>query len=494
MIKIIRSALVKVFRAAQGPLYREITQLKEDLRSVNEKLEHKDFSLDVLKEKVKKVEQYQPIYGLAGIVEAPARHTQDRCNTILDSLGDVAGMRILDVGSSLGYVSFFFTDRGAAVDGWESNANNAEVARLAGQINGIPAAFFVKELTPATVSEIPGNKYDAVFILSVFHHTIRFQGLEATQEMVKGLLEKIPVMIVELARKGEDPSLPWDASQPEDELAIFKGLDVKITKIGSFGNHLSSKKRPLYKIESKKTVSVNGKQYVYSKASLSAYTKSPLRHISSFRRKYYFCDDVIIKEYELESEPEKLFNLPEMQQEIAALNILRKLKESGRLQCDYPEMVDVEITPRWSRLVIRKYDGQMLSDMATDAEIKADDASMAKVVDKVLHDVLRQLADLRTENIYHNDIRSWNIIVAHDGAQLIDYGDAAHLQKEDDMVSLLWSLYGFIVGSLEVRDGSDVNALPPKDVFKPFARAQKFYNIVAEGERNPATALKKIRA
>ena len=127
-------------------LKRQFDQINRELHKQGEVIEKtakaiatKDNRIDVLKEKLTHVENYQPIYAIAGLVDAPARESRDRCDVILDALGDVAGMRILDIGSSLGYVSFFFADRGAYVDGWESNLENAEVARLVSGINGVNA-------------------------------------------------------------------------------------------------------------------------------------------------------------------------------------------------------------------------------------------------------------------------------------------------------------------------------------------------------------------
>lgn len=472
--------------------------LKNEFTSLNQKIEQQAKSLHELSDgslaverltkKLQHVENYQPVYGLRGLVGSPARDSEDRAQLIQEKLGDLWGKQILDIGSSLGYISFFLADRGAQVQGWEASPQNAEVARLISQINGIPVDFRTKELNLETVQEVPADHFDAVIVLSVFHHIIRFQGLEATQKMVKALLEKAPVMIVELAKKGEDPKLPWDKSQPANELDIFKGLDVTITKIGSFGNHLSNKKRPLYMVEANKRVSVNGKKYVYETMTHAAYKDSPIRRITTSHRKYYFSKEHIIKEYGLTHPHEKLFNVPEANTEIATLTALNKMKKNGRLSQDYPVLMDAEVTEKRSRIAIKRTPGILLSDLGSETP-----EAKQKIVKTVLQDILGQLAEIRSLNLHHNDVRGWNILYdeAKDGALLIDYGNVSRVAELDDVTQLVWALGSFISGSSEI--GEEAGKLPDKAVFKGYAEALTVYALVQEGTTDPGSILKKVK-
>jgi SAM-dependent methyltransferase len=116
------------------------------------------------------VEYYQPAYMIGGIDLIPQRECKDRCRTIEKYLTTgAAGNRILDIGSSLGYVCYYFTDRGAITEGWEISTKNIEVARLIGQINGLPAKFKTKELSLETLDDAHIEDFDTVINLSVFH-------------------------------------------------------------------------------------------------------------------------------------------------------------------------------------------------------------------------------------------------------------------------------------------------------------------------------------
>lgn len=482
----------KIARVATGVNFRtefDALEQKINIRTeVVQKLSQQTFAVEELAQKLQHVENYQPVYGLKGLIDTPARSSEDRCGVMLDKLGDVSGMKILDIGSSLGYISFFLADRGATVQGWEASPQNAEVARLIGHINGVPVDFLTRELNKDSANQLKPDYFDAVIVLSVFHHIIRFQGLKATQEIVRILLEKVPVMIVELAKKGEDSKLPWDKSQPEDELEIFAGLDVKITKIGSFGNHLSSKERPLYVVESKKVVTVNKRPYLYQTTTHAAYANSPIRRIKSAHRQYYFSDQYIVKEYGLSQHDEKIFNIPEANTEIATLTALNKMKKSGQLKQNYPEVIDAEVTDKFSRIVIRRNSGELLSDAA-----KVESNETNKVVEVVLKDILLQLAELRALNLFHNDVRSWNVIYnsAQKSALLIDYGNASVVPEDNDVAQLLWALAGYLNDSSETAESK--TSLPERTVFKQYETAQAVYDLVKKGETDPIEILKKVK-
>jgi O-antigen chain-terminating methyltransferase len=421
------------------------------------------------------VEYYQPAYMIGGINLIPQRECKDRCRVIEKSMNSsIAGLRILDIGSSLGYICYYFADRGAVTEGWESNPKNAEVARLIGQINGIPAKFETKELYLEILDDINIGQFDIVIILSVLHHIIHFKGLQYVQEIVKKIIEKIPILIVELALKNEDESLFWNDAQPENELAIFDLIkdEIIIEKIGEFPTHLSLKQRPLYKISKKnKSVMINGKSYFYDRKTYFAYNDSELPHLNpELGRNYYFSNHYIIKEYSL-----KIFgdNIKQITAEIANmlfLNEITKIKST--------KLVDFEISNKRAVVVLARDDGDLISDILGKKEIDPE---------KVAKDVLEFLAVLEESNYHHNDIRSWNILWNGENAQVIDYGLMSPVVKDDDIVSLLRVLDAIIMKCKESTVYGK-KSLPPKEHFStPFF--QRLYDIVAEGERSPKKLL-----
>jgi O-antigen chain-terminating methyltransferase len=459
-------------------IHQQVGDLVSEMESLVDRLEKHDWRFDELRQLASEVEPYQPAYRITGVVDAPLRGSLERCHAIEAKLAPIPGRRILDIGSSLGFFSFYFADRGAEVVGWESNVKNAEVARRISEINGISAVFKTRELNDETVATIPDSEFGVVFVLSVFHHIIRFHGLEYTQKLVEALLDKIPCMVVELARKGEGPSLPWDASQPDDELAIFERVvkKVSIKKIGDFGNHLSSKTRPMYLVQ-KKHLAVAGHNYRYDKMTVAAYDGSPVGH-SAVHRRYYFGDTIVAKEYSFDKQS-RTENLSQILNET---KILLDIKKGGMKVFHAPEMLDFDIIfPQKATIVFTRIQGQLASDVRHNLT--------AIQLSQVAQDLLRTLADLETCGLFHNDVRSWNVILGNNHrAWLIDYGLASPLATDDDMVSLLWVLHSLLNDNEHESYETNKKALPP-NIFMGSAPVSKLYASIEKGQRSPTVLL-----
>ncbi|GBU27339.1 hypothetical protein R84B8_00869 [Treponema sp. R8-4-B8] len=421
------------------------------------------------------VEYYQPAYMIGGINIIPQRECKDRCRCIEKSLNtSVAGLRILDIGSSLGYICYYFADRGAVTEGWESNPKNAEVARIIGQINGITAKFETKELYLEALDDIHIGKFDVLIILSVLHHIVHFKGLQYVQEIIKDLIEKVPILIVELALKNEDETLFWNEAQPENELAIFDLIkdEIIIEKIGEFPTHLSSKQRPLYKIsKKKKNILINGKSYLYDKKTYFAYNDSELPYINpELGRNYYFSEKYIIKEYFLNADDDNIKQITAEISNMLFLNDISKIKTT--------KLIDFEISNNHAVVILSRDDGDLISDILSKKEI--DPETVAK-------DVLEFLAVLEESNYHHNDIRSWNILWDGKHAQVIDYGLMSPIVKDDDIMSLLRVLDAILMKCKE-SSVNGIKSLPPKNNFLNSCLL-KLYEIVEEGERSPKKLL-----
>jgi len=434
-----------------------------------------DFQITKLKRMLSKVEYYQPAYMIGGINLVPQRECKDRCRIIEKSLNNnVVGLRILDIGSSLGYICYYFADRGAVTEGWESNPKNAEVAKLIGQINGISANFKTKELYLETLDDIHIGKFDVVIILSVLHHIIHYKGLQYVQEIIKNLIENVPILFVELALKNEDETLFWNEAQPENELAIFDLIkdEIIIKKIGEFSTHLSLKQRPLYKISKKKNnIIINGKLYLYDKKTYFAYNDSELPYINpELGRNYYFSEKYIIKEYFLNAFDDNLKQITTEISNMLFLNNISKIKTT--------KLIDFEISNNRAVVILARDDGDLISDILGKEEIDPE---------KVAKDVLEFLSVLEEKNYHHNDIRSWNILWNGKNAQVIDYGLMSPIVKDDDIISLL-NVLNTIQMKFKESSVYGIKTFPPKNNFVNPCLL-RLYEIIEKGERSPKKLL-----
>lgn len=436
-----------------------------------------DDRLDRLRHLVAKVEPYQPLYGVTGIIDNPARPSADRAAVVAAALGNLRGQRVLDIGSSLGYMSFHLAAHGALVTGWEANADNAEVARLVGEINGLDVTFRTEQLDLGTLGTLHDGDFDAVLVLSVLHHVVHFQGLDAAQKIVAGLLDVAPVLVLELASKGEDPGLFWDAAQPEDPLAVLDLVrdDVEVTRIGTSGTHLSSMERPLYRVARRKVVEVSGHRYPYDDVTYEAYAGSPVA-TGPWRRRYLHHQDHVVKEYAFS--PQTPDNWSQIVGELYVHSVLgtrAPLHHGLRL-------LAAELGTERARIVLARTPGRLLSDVAP-----LPVADLARVAG----DVLTTLRDLEAAGLHHNDVRSWNILVAQDGGGwLLDYGRASHDAYEDDVVALAHAL---AAGARGGREGPQErkSELPDLTVFDGTPLAD-LADALRAGERDAGTLARLV--
>ena len=194
------------------------------------------------------VEYYQPLYGVSGL-EDPLRGCRDRALAIADGIAALGGgCRLVDFGSSLGYFPFFFADRGATTTGFDIKPGNTAVAIATGRLNGLGRATFrTASLDLDTVRTIAPGTFDVALVLSVLHHVTHRQGMDYVVELVSELFARIPVLVLELAHRGEDVPYPWRRSLPEDPLAVLAGChEAQARLLGHFPSHLSTATRPMY--------------------------------------------------------------------------------------------------------------------------------------------------------------------------------------------------------------------------------------------------------
>lgn len=446
-----------------------IARVEERLAALEQHTVARDDRLDTLRSLVTQVEHYQPLYGVAGIIDQPARASRDRARAIERAMGQVSGQRVLDIGSSLGYMSFHLADRGARVTGWDLSPANVLVARAVGEINGLPVTFLPRELSHESVTAVAPGEYDAALVLAVLHHIIHFSGLRYAQELVRELVDRVPVLYLELAVKGEDSALFWDAAQPEDprEVLALVADDVEVETLGSFGTHLSTVERSLLKVTRRRAVTVNGRPYAYDRVTHRAYDDAPAE-LAPERRRYYHGPSAVVKEYGFSDDA------PWNWQQIISELFAHATVEAHPGVHHVLHLRDAELSSTGARLVLDRVPGTLLDELAPVAP-----AALATV----LRDVTTTLRDLAARGLHHNDVRSWNIVVGPDGGGwLIDYGLVTPVAVDDDLVALTWAAAAGLTGTREDYTMAKAE-LPPAGVFAGTPLAA-WHAALAAGERD----------
>ena len=134
-------------------------------------------------------ELYQPVFGhpefSPGASRAQDRRLAQVC-ALHDRLRDHLGrpLRVLDLGCAQGYFSLTLAERGARVDGVDFQSPNLALCRvLAAEHPDFAVAFHQADIAAVLEGVAPGQ-FDLVLGLSVFHHLVHRDGLEATRRRI----------------------------------------------------------------------------------------------------------------------------------------------------------------------------------------------------------------------------------------------------------------------------------------------------------------------
>ena len=95
----------------------------------------------------------------------------DARREMLDDVGDVGGLRILDYGCGYGALGMYLSQRGAQVWGFDLSQVAIETANQAAQRYGLPARFEAMDAEELTYAD---NFFDLVLGFGVLHHVIKY--------------------------------------------------------------------------------------------------------------------------------------------------------------------------------------------------------------------------------------------------------------------------------------------------------------------------------
>lgn len=396
-----------------------------------------------------KVEIYQPLYNVSLPKETKVNldikrleSSKGRAEAVLQYLGNnskVKSLNILDIGSSLGYMDLYFSERGHKTYGIDISENNVKISRLLAKLNQLDnVKFDVKEFNKEFVSEVDYS-YDIAFIFSVLHHIVKEHGLEYAQDLMVELLDKTPLVFAELALKEEKVDFPWKEALPEDHLAVFaKCKDCQIELLGYFDTHLSNVKRPLYAVK-KKSMIINGKVYGFNKLSFISYNHNS-NAIDHRTRRYYAADDYIIKEVIAKYLPIKY----------ECGNLISFYNNKDLIQnIPTARLYDWDQNGERIRFVFEKIKGNNLADIIKDI----DDKQKRNIVYKVISII----SSIEKNGLYYNDLRPWNFIVdfidnGEAEVKIIDFDMTMPVAAESSLESLLWLMQQLNKGEVEVID------------------------------------------
>lgn len=369
-------------------------------------------------------EAYQPIYGHPEFDTLASRPCQDRLqriNLIHDQLSIQLGrpLKVLDLGCAQGYFSLHLAERGATLIGIDRlDANIKLCQHLAATHPGLSALFRVGNIED-TLERLAPGEVDLVLGLSVLHHLCAEKGADTTRSVLKALSNKIAVGLFEVALK-EEP-VTWATAQPETPDWLYQDFAF-LACVGEFGTHLSKHKRPLY---------FASNTCWFARNAVTRFQRwTPLAHeldcIGHDRgRRYFETDDQLMKRFRLHGKHGE-WNRKELEREIAFLS------RTDIAALGYPKILDFKLGRHEGWVLRERIPGQLLSTaLVVGTPINPN---------TVVRALLGQLSELESRNLFHEDLRVWNILLGTDGRiTLIDYGSVIS-ERTDREYSQDWRI------------------------------------------------------
>ncbi len=394
----------------------------------------------ILKNLISKLpEVYQPIYTHPEHSCNVSRGCQDRLEHIVQVYSSLAQimqrpLRVLDLGSAQGFFSFSLAEIGASVHGVDYLDENVAVCnKLAVEHKNLDVSFQIGRIEDY-LGQLESGQYDLVLGLSVFHHILQEQGVEAVGQILSNLASKVEAGIFELAQSSEP--MYWAEAQPEESRQLLKGFTF-VHELSQHETHLSDITRPLY-FASNRFWYFSDQIGVFD--SMQAYSHEFAMGSHLDTRHYYFDDDYVVKQYNLDKAELSEVNLAEFHREITFLDNPPPGFNAPRLV-----LRGQHESEAW--MVRSKLPGELLLDIMRNGK-QYDPA-------QVLNDILKQLVVLEAAGLYHNDMRVWNVLIdTEGGATLLDYGSISKIASDcvwphDIFLSFLIFVYEVTVGVVD---------------------------------------------
>lgn len=422
-------------------------------------------------------EVYQTIYGHP---EWDGNVSRD-CNERLEKIGQVYDtlsrkldrpLRVLDLGCAQGFFSLSLASKGASVQGIDFLQENIDVCNaLAEEYQDFSLQFAVGRIEDV-ITQLTSNQYDLAIGLSVFHHMVHQHGIGQVKLWLQRLTESVHGVILELALK-EEP-LYWGPSQPDDPRELIEQCSFYL-QMARFDTHLSDISRPMYLVSNDHLI-IGDYCQPFTEWSLHPYAEAGIGHKGS--RRYFFSPDVVCKLY--------YFTTPEG-------NLLPRESERNRTELDNeiaflsnppagfpaPELILSGHNAVEGWLVMERFPGKLLMEKIRHGE--------PVDADSLIGQVLEQLLILEKQGLYHDDVRTWNIMVDDEQhARIIDYGSITGVKRDCVWPEDLFQSFAILVNEIVIPQSVSPGFLRPA-ALSPFNLPAPYANWLFAFWRVPAS-------
>lgn len=401
-------------------------------------------------------ELYQPIFGYPGhSASRPA--DLDRTDAVVAAVTQIAiavghPLRILDLGSAQGYFSFIMAQAGHSVVGVDYLPANVRLATAIADLQPDLDVCFVEDQVEHFVATVEPGQFDVVLGLSILHHIVHSAGSEAATALVEVLASNVPFGLFEMATR--DEPVYWAASQPIDPRVTLSPYAF-IRAIAHSPTHLSDVPRPVFFCAAHHAL-INDE--LYDLASFAESSHASGRDAIVGKRRYYATASSIVKITARFAEGIADDDLADMRAEIRRE---AAILDAGQLPIDTPEIRELTATEDEILIARTAMPGVLLADI-----IGRHDLDRSEIYAQLLD----ALAALESAGLYHNDLRTWNVLwdEAARRLRLIDFGQL--LDHPGDVSWPFDARYSLVLfaealfGASEDPTGLEIPRLPVADL------------------------------
>jgi SAM-dependent methyltransferase len=334
---------------------------------------------------------------------------------VYDALQNLLGgpLRVLDLGCAQGYFSFNLAAHGAAVHGVDISEENIALCNAIAQENTDITITFESGQLEDILAKLKEDQFDLILGLSVFHHIVHRRGAYFVRQLLRKLSSKAGICIFEFALPSEP--VYWALCQPEDPRDLIQDFAFS-HELACHATHLSEIMRPMY-------VASNSFWFIDGFAGrIQSWKVFPhaLAIKANQDRRYYFDDGKFIKIYKIGNTSTQINR--------GVLNCEEIVREAEFLRhppqgFPVPRLIAAGNNDHEAWLVRELIPGELLLDIIQRNQLY--DPT------QILNDVLDQCTKLEEAGYYHNDIRTWNVLILSDGhATLMDHGAIVKLPQD----------------------------------------------------------------
>lgn len=384
-------------------------------------------------------EIYQTIFGHPQWNNDASRDCNERLGLIAeqyDNLSRELGrpLRVLDLGCAQGFFSLNLASKGASVVGIDFLPQNISVCRALAEENPQFDVKFQVGRIEEVIAALVEDQFDLAIGLSVFHHLVHQHGIDEVKRLLDRLANHTQAMILELAVQ-EEP-LYWGPSLPADPRALIEQCAF-YRQIGQFETHLSHISRPMYLISNRRVMLGDFNQPFLNWQD-RPYAGAGVAHKQS--RRYYFGEDFVCKFFFF-SVPGCELDAGQRQRNKDELSNEAALLAAPPQGMTVPQLIVYGENEQANWLVMEKLPGRLLSDMLAAGE-EVDRENILRIL-------LAELTALEEQGLWHDDIRTWNIMVdSEQRPYLIDYGSVVKVRRDCNWPFNLFQAFFIFVNEL----------------------------------------------